>query len=161
MNDKEKRIRILNLQDQYCQRCVYRINPLTDCIQCCEIGQKLDELGRALIRDERGWKMRTCEEWDDICHQAAVLYEQGMGSVAIAKKLGCATSTLSEQLKKRNLWKGQTQAEILEHSRQKWDHLCGKASDLRGQRLSYKEIAIHLGVSACTLRYQMRKRGFC
>ncbi|HFJ9284834.1 TPA: hypothetical protein ACGW44_002636 [Bacillus toyonensis] len=148
MNNKEKRIHILNLQDQYCQRCVYRMNPLTDCIHCCEIGQELDELGRGLIQDERGRKIRTCEEWDDICRQATVLYEQGIGSVAIAKKFGCATSTLSDQLKKRKLWKGQTQAEILECSREKWDHLCGKAFDLREQRLSYKEIAIHLGVSS-------------
>ncbi|WP_240520994.1 hypothetical protein [Bacillus cereus] len=136
------------------------MNSLTDCIQCCEIGKELGELGKTLIRDERERKIRTCEEWDDICRQASVLYEQGMGPVTIAKKFGCATSTLTEQLKKRKLWKGQTQAEILECSREKWDRLCGKAFDLKKQKLSYREIAIHLGESPYTLRYQMRKRGF-
>lgn len=124
MKAREKRVRILNLQDRYCQRCEYRINPLTASIHCCEVGIELDELGRSLIQDEQERKMYTCEEWDSICCRAEILYEQGVGVTSIAKQLGCSTGALREQLKKRKLWKGQTQVEILDRSREKWDHLC-------------------------------------
>ncbi|MGU3438763.1 hypothetical protein ACLBXI_01420 [Bacillus cereus] len=80
MKAREKRIRILNLQDRYCRRCEYRSNPLTDCIHCCEIGKELEELGRSLVQDEQERKMHTCEEWDDLCGRAAMLYEQNKHS---------------------------------------------------------------------------------
>lgn len=158
MNAKEKRIRILDLQDQYCQRCEYRIKSLTDCIQFCEIGQEVDGLVRGLVQDERRRSMHTREEWDDICRQAASLYEQGIGATMIAKKMGCSIRTLREQLKKRELWRGKTQAEKQERSREKWDYWCRKALELREQGLSYEKISVHLGVPASNLRYQMRKR---
>lgn len=161
MNDKEKRIRILDLQDLYCKKCEYRIKPLTSCIQFCEIGQEVDGLAKALIMDERRRNMLTWAEWDEICHKAADLYEQGIGITIIAKRLGHSTSTLRDQLKKRKLWKGKTQAEIQECSRKKWDYWCRKALKLREQGLSYEKIARRLGVQSSNLRYQMRKRTFC
>ncbi|MCQ6527870.1 hypothetical protein [Bacillus mycoides] len=158
MNPREKRIRILDLQDQYCQRCEYRKKPLTDCIQCCEIGKEVDGLVRGLVQDERRWSMHTREEWDDICRQAAALYEQGIGTTMIAKEMGGSISTLRDQLKKRELWRGKKQAEIQERSREKWVHWCRKTLELREQGLSYEEISVHLGVSVSNLRCQMRKR---
>lgn len=159
MKAREKRIRILNLQDQYCQRCAYRIKSLTDCVPCCEIGGILNELARGLIQDEGRKVLKTSEEWDEICGQAVILYEQGLGFTIIAKRLGYPTSTLRDQLKKRGMWKGKTQAEIQEHSRNKWDQWCQKAQKIREQGLSYEKIARYLGVPASNLRYQMNKRG--
>lgn len=160
MNAKEKRIRILNLQDQYCKRCGYQTKPLTDCVPCCAIGQELHQLARGLIQDEQKRRTYTHKEWHVICQQATILYEKGVRFRTIAKNLGCPATTLREQLKKRGLWKGQTQAEIQERSRKKWDYLCQKALELREQGWSYEKIATHLGVPSSNLRNQMRKREF-
>lgn len=158
MKNKEKRIRILDLQDQYCQTCEYRMKPLKECIQHCVIGQELRMLASGLFRNHKGQKSR--EEWDEICRKAAKLYEQGLGTSMITKILSCPSSTLREQLKKRELWKGKTQVEIQEQSQKKWNDWCQQALKLRDQGMNYPKIAQHLGVSVSTLRNQMRKKGF-
>ncbi|PYE87785.1 hypothetical protein [Bacillus sp. 196mf] len=157
MNGKEKRIRILDIQDQYCHTCDYQMKPLKECIQHCAIGMELRELATALFEEHRGKKSR--EEWDEICRQAAKLYEQGFGTTMITKTLSCPSSTLREQLKKRGLWKGKTQAELQEQSRKKWNDWCQQALELRGRGFSYPKIAQYLGVPASNLRNEMSKRG--
>ncbi|KXY21507.1 hypothetical protein [Bacillus sp. FSL K6-0067] len=71
----------------------------------------------------------------------------------------CPASTLRDQLKRRGLWKGKTQVEIQEQSREKWNDWCQKAVQLRKQGFSNSKISQHLGVSTSSLREQMRKRG--
>ncbi|MGE6964196.1 hypothetical protein ACQKIW_31070 [Bacillus thuringiensis] len=159
INHKEKRIRILDLQDQYCQICEYQMKPLKVCVQQhCEIGKELKNLAAVLVTERKEKKSR--ESWDDICKQAATLYKQGFGLTHISKELSCSRSTLREQLKKRGLWTGQTQREIQEKSRRKWDNFCGRAKQLRGKGWSYPKIAQYLQTPASNLREQMRKRGF-
>ncbi|MED2754392.1 hypothetical protein P4275_28375 [Bacillus thuringiensis] len=160
MKEKEKqiRIRILDIQDQHCQTCAYQMKPLKECMQHCAIGLELKELARALFTENGGRKPRA--EWDEICRQAAQLYEQGFGTTMITKKLGCPSSTLREQLKKRGMWKGKTQAEIQEQSRRKWEEWCQQALKFREHGFSYPKIAQYLGVPASNLRNQMSKRGF-
>ncbi|ANS50875.1 hypothetical protein PVK73_28055 [Bacillus thuringiensis] len=157
MNGKEKRIRILDIQDQHCQPCEFQMKPLKECMQHCEVGLELKKLARELFEENKGRKPK--EEWDEICRQAAKLYEQGFGTTVITKTLGCPSSTLREQLKKRGMWKGKTQAEIQEQSRKKWDDWCQQALKLRGQGYSYPKIAQYLGVPASNLRNEMSKRG--
>ena len=160
MKEKEKqiRIRILDIQDQHCQTCAYQMKPLKECMQHCAIGLELKELARELFTENGGRKPRA--EWDEICRQAAQLYERGFGTTMITKKLGCPSSTLREQLKKRGMWKGKTQAEIQEQSRKKWEEWCQQALKFREQGCSYPKIAQYLGVPASNLRNQMSKRGF-
>ncbi|PFB44675.1 hypothetical protein CN404_29655 [Bacillus thuringiensis] len=160
MKEKEKqiRIRILDIQDRHCQTCDYQMKPLKECMEHCAIGLELKELARELFTENGGRKPRA--EWDKICRQAAQLYEQGFGTTMITKKLGCPSSTLREQLKKRGMWKGKTQAEIQEQSRKKWEEWCQQALKFKEQGFSYPKIAQYLGVPASNLRDQMSKRGF-
>lgn len=159
MDPKETRIRVLDLQDQYCQRCEYQMKPLKECIQQrCEIGKELKSLAGLLFIQNPD--RRSKETWDDICRQAIQLYAQGVGTTHISKKLGCSHSTLREQLKKRGLWWGKTQSEIQEQSRQKWDNWCYRAKELREEGWSYPKISQYLKIPASNLRNQMRERGF-
>ncbi|MEX0417510.1 hypothetical protein [Bacillus sp. C30] len=157
MNDKEKRIRILDLQDKQCQTCEYQMQPLKKCIQHCSIGQELQMLARELFAE--GKRHKSKEDWDEICKQAVKLYERGVGNTIISKKLGCPASTLRDQLKRRGLWQGKTQVEIQEQSRKKWNDWCQKALQLRKQGFSDSKISQHLGVSTSNLREHMSKRG--
>ncbi|HHK5536983.1 TPA: hypothetical protein ACQUHH_005534 [Bacillus mobilis] len=157
MNDKEKRIRILDLQDKHCQTCDYQMQPLKKCIQHCSIGQELQMLARELFTESKRQKSR--EDWDEICKQAVKLYERDVGNTTISKKLGCPASTLRDQLKRRGLWQGKTQVEIQEQSRKKWNDWCQKALQLRKQGFSDSKISQHLGVSTSNLREHMSKRG--
>lgn len=158
MNGKEKRIRILDIQDRHCQTCAYQMKPLKECMQHCVLGRELASLARELF--EANKRQKSKEEWDEICRQAADLYEQGFGTTIITKKLGCPGSTLREQLKKRGLWGGTKQADIQEQSRKKWDDWCQKALELRARGFSYPKIAQYLGVPVSNLRNQMSERGF-
>ncbi|PEZ27229.1 hypothetical protein CN345_23615 [Bacillus thuringiensis] len=159
MNPKDKRIRILDLQDQHCQICEYQMKPLQVCLQQhCEIGQELKDLAHVLVTE--GKEQKSMASWDAICKQATQLAQQGFGATYISKKLGCSRTTLREQLKKRGLWSGQTQKEIQERSRQSWDHWCEEAKQYRVKGWSYPKIAHHLQLPASNLREQMYKRGF-
>ncbi|MGR5965648.1 hypothetical protein ACT7DB_20720 [Bacillus cereus] len=57
MKNKEKRIRILDLQDQYCQTCEYRMQLLKECVQHCAIGQELKMLASGLFRKHKEQKV--------------------------------------------------------------------------------------------------------
>ncbi|PEZ37188.1 hypothetical protein CN345_11070 [Bacillus thuringiensis] len=60
MNLKEKRIRILDLQDQHCQICEYQMKPLKACIQQhCEIGKELKDLAIVLVTEEKGKNLKN------------------------------------------------------------------------------------------------------
>ncbi|MBG9612211.1 hypothetical protein [Bacillus cereus] len=160
MNSREKRIRILDLQDKYCQTCEYTMQPLKECIQIhqCKIGKEFKSLTKDLFVESKGRK--TKEEWDKVCRQAVELEGQGFGAISISKQLSCSRSTLYEQLKKRGLWKGKKQTEIQEQSRAKWENWCQQAKSLRKKGWSYPKIAQYLRIPASNLRDQMRKRGF-
>ena len=159
MNPRETRIRILDLQDRYCQICEYQMQPLKECIQQqCEVGKELKNLANLLFTKNSDRKSK--ETWDDVCKQATQLYAQGFGATHISKVLGCSRSALYEQLKKRGLWKGNTKNEIQEQSQKKWDDWCDRAKKLRANGWSYPKIAESLKIPASNLRNQMRKRGF-
>ncbi|HHL0973938.1 TPA: hypothetical protein ACQUHP_005641 [Bacillus cereus] len=155
---KKKRIRILDLQDQHCRICKHQMQPLKECILHCEIGNELKRLAKALFPESS--ERKSTEEWNAICRQAIKLYEQGLGTTRVSKELGCASSTLREQLKKRKMWRGQTQDEIQEQSRKKWDDWCDRAKQLREKGWSYPKIEKHLKIPASNLRKEMRKREF-
>lgn len=157
MDAKKMRIRILDIQDEYCQNCECQMKPLKHCIQHCEQGRELSNLAKGIIQLKR--VRNTRKEWDDICQQAAALYKQGIKLPMIAEKLSCHKNTLRDQLKKRGLWKGPTQLEIQEQTQKKWDYICQQALKLKNQGLSYPQIAKHLEVPASNLRNQMSKRG--
>ncbi|OOR12037.1 hypothetical protein BW897_15335 [Bacillus cereus] len=159
MNAREKRIRILDLQDQHCCECEQRMKPLKNCVQHCEVGKELAQLGEGLIRNHQTRRMNTCEHWDDVCKQAVTLHAKGIGYTIIAKKLNCHPSSLRDQLKKRGVWCGESQEEILEKSRQKWNRLCKQAVMLREKGLGYPQIARQLEVAVVSLRDQMQRRG--
>ncbi|EOP85980.1 hypothetical protein IGM_04355 [Bacillus cereus HuB4-4] len=159
MNAKEKRVRILDLQDQYCRKCEYHMKPLKDCVQHCEAGRELSNLAQGMFEVNKGRIVKTLEQWDEICQEAATLYNQGVGFTIVAKKLGCHPSTLRDQLKKRGLWKGESQVKIQERSREKWDNFCQQALELRELGLSYQKIANRQGVAASSLRNEMSRRG--
>ncbi|WP_242319896.1 hypothetical protein [Bacillus cereus group sp. BfR-BA-01349] len=157
MKVKEKRIRILDLQDQYCQECDYQKKALIECAQHCEAGRELSSLAKEIC--EKKYPANTPEKWDTICQEAATLYNQGIGITSIAKKMGCHTTTLRDQMKKRGVWAGITQSEIQERSRKKWDDCCQRAEGLRKKGWSWPKIATYLEVPAASLRNQMSKRG--
>ncbi|PGS83531.1 hypothetical protein COC69_02045 [Bacillus cereus] len=160
MNKKEKRIRILNLQDYHCHMCENKMKPLKICIKCCEVGKELNRLGREIFEiNSRVIKNR--EQWDNMCEKAEALSKaEGMTFTGIAEQLGCSRTTLREQLKKRGLWKGESSAIIQKQARKKWDGLCQKALQLRVEGISYPKIAEILEVPASNLRNEMKKRGF-
>ncbi|EJR91159.1 hypothetical protein IKE_05745 [Bacillus cereus VD196] len=158
MNAREKRIRILDLQDEYCRNCEYNTASHTYCRENCEIGEKIAKLGEEICRSQQGRKVITSKQWDSMCKQAVSLHEQGVGYTIIAKKLGCHASSLRGQLKKRGLWNGESQKEIQEKSRKKWDRLCQQAIKLKEIGLSYPEIARQLDIATKSLRDQMSRR---
>ncbi|MGR5969636.1 hypothetical protein ACT7C1_22150 [Bacillus paranthracis] len=106
VNPKETRIRILDLQDQYCQICEYQTSPLKECMQQrCEVGKELKSLASLLFIESSERKSK--ETWDSICKQAMQLYAQGFGANHISSELGCSRSALRDQLKKTGImeWK--------------------------------------------------------
>ncbi|QWI47216.1 hypothetical protein EXW55_30755 (plasmid) [Bacillus mycoides] len=46
---------------------------------------------------------RSSQQWDDLCKQAVVLYDQGMTYSFIAKQFDCSLETLRVKLKKTGL----------------------------------------------------------
>ncbi|MGH1233209.1 helix-turn-helix domain-containing protein [Bacillus toyonensis] len=97
-----KKVKIIHLQDEYCKNCEYQTNT-EYCIEQCEIGKKLINLGKKEFR-KRLLKVKTAEEkWDEKCKQAVILHKQGMDYTNIAKDVGCHVSSLYRELKKRGL----------------------------------------------------------
>ncbi|HDR5353979.1 TPA: helix-turn-helix domain-containing protein [Bacillus thuringiensis] len=105
MNARDKRIRILNLQDQYCKKCGYSLDPYQYCIQYCKIGKELIKLNKKVFGVPLERKETPEEKWDKRCKQAVDLYERGMEYPVIAKQIGCHVSGLYRELKKRGLLK--------------------------------------------------------
>ncbi|MDZ3952364.1 zinc-finger domain-containing protein [Bacillus thuringiensis] len=160
MNAREKRIRILDLQDQYCQRCEYKSKLLKHCTPHCEVGEELMKLGKELFVDSSIRRKYTEEHWECICQKAVILHEEGMGYTAIAKQLNCHPSGLHDQLKKRGLWCGESRKAIQENSREKWMSVCEQAVGLKEQGMSYSEMAKKLGVDVTKLRRKMKQIEF-
>lgn len=105
INKRDIRIKIINLQDQHCNRCEYQYKP-SHCLHNCDIGKQMNKLGTALggtyVGDKP--KRRTKAEWDVLCAKTLIMLEGGMTKVQIAKELGIREpGYISEQLKKRNL----------------------------------------------------------
>ncbi|EOQ01276.1 zinc-finger domain-containing protein [Bacillus cereus] len=105
MNGREKRIRIIDLQNQYCRGCEYHTGPPTYCMDSCEIGKELIKLNKKIFGGTLERKDTSDEKWDKRCEQAIDLYERGMEYPVIAKQVGCHVSGLYRELKKRGLLK--------------------------------------------------------
>ncbi|MCU5601242.1 MULTISPECIES: zinc-finger domain-containing protein [Bacillus cereus group] len=103
MNKRETRIRILDLQDQYCMECQHNNGVRTYCMDDCKIGKEIYQLGTELIFDEKDSKRKVKLKWDSICQQALLLRGNGYTYQRIANQLGCHASSLRKQLKKRGL----------------------------------------------------------
>ncbi|OQR53550.1 zinc-finger domain-containing protein [Bacillus sp. CDB3] len=105
MDAREIRIRILNLQDNHCHNnCEYhsgKTHPY--CTETCKIGQEIQQLGSSLITDEKIREYKTKVEWDKVCQDVMELKKKGLAYIQIAEILGCDTSTIRKQLKKRGL----------------------------------------------------------
>ncbi|WP_242319024.1 hypothetical protein [Bacillus cereus group sp. BfR-BA-01349] len=158
MHAREKRIRILDLQDQHCRQCENNRKPLKHCTPYCEIGEELMYLGKKLFVDTSIRRKYTEEHWERICQQAVGLHEEGIGYTTIAKQLSCHPSGLHDQLKKRGLWCGESRKTIQENSREKWDRVCEQVVGLKEEGMSYPKMAKQLGVDVTKLRKQMKKR---
>ncbi|MEI4617737.1 hypothetical protein [Bacillus cereus] len=98
-------------------------------------------------------RIRTIQQWDELCKQAVSLREQGLSYEKIAQKLGCTRSILCDHLKTRGLWKTNLT------SKEKWDELCKQALWLEKEGMSYKEIAKELSCSVESVRTNLKKRG--
>ncbi|MEH7150323.1 hypothetical protein CN404_19495 [Bacillus thuringiensis] len=103
MNARETRIRILNLQDQHCMECEYHTGPHTHCMDHCNIGEELHQLGSNLITDEKNRDKKTSLKWDKVCQDVMELKKEGLTYIQIAEILGYDKSTIRKQLKKRRL----------------------------------------------------------
>ncbi|MDZ3952331.1 zinc-finger domain-containing protein [Bacillus thuringiensis] len=103
MNKREMRIRILDLQDQYCMGCNHHDGVRTYCLNNCKIGKEIYQLGSRLIIDEKDPKQKIKYKWDHICQQALMLRSKGYTYKKIANQLGCHVSSLHKQLNRRDL----------------------------------------------------------
>lgn len=64
MNKRETRIRILDLQDQYCMGCQYHNSIRIYRIDDCRIGKEIYQLGTGLIFDEKDPKQKVKRKWE-------------------------------------------------------------------------------------------------
>ncbi|MEW4150781.1 hypothetical protein Q0N88_11100 [Bacillus thuringiensis] len=48
-------------------------------------------------------RKKNLEKWDSLCKEAVLLYKQGMSYSKISQQIGCHTTTLCTELKKRGL----------------------------------------------------------
>ncbi|MGU3443306.1 zinc-finger domain-containing protein [Bacillus cereus] len=116
MNPREKRIRILNLQDQHCHTCEYRTGSHVYCMEQCKIGKEMRQLGKELVPDnEKKRKLKASDQWDERCRQAVEMKQAGYNDVKIAEKMGYHLKTLREQLKKRGLF-------IIKYEKGEWGY---------------------------------------
>ncbi|HHL0973609.1 TPA: hypothetical protein ACQUHP_005279 [Bacillus cereus] len=104
MNAKETRIQIINIQEQHCRGCEYLFASYQHCIQYCEWGKEVYQLGKSLSGEEDVRSKNAEWRWDQLCEDTVRLREIGMSYAEIAKHLKCRTSTLCDQLKKRGLY---------------------------------------------------------
>lgn len=103
MDARKTRIRILNLQDQHCMYCEYRIGPYTQCINNCEIKKEIHQLGKGLIMDEKGREQTTKLKWNQICQQTILWRKDGFTYAQVANRLEYHVNSIRQQLKKRGL----------------------------------------------------------
>ncbi|MED2765816.1 zinc-finger domain-containing protein [Bacillus thuringiensis] len=103
MNPREIRIKILDLQDQYCRNCKYHNDSFNHCLNHCTIGKNMQTLGGQLCSKKYGHTIRSSKSWDEICSMAVSMKNTGVSYTEISKKLGCSRTNLREHLKKRGL----------------------------------------------------------
>ncbi|EOO39028.1 hypothetical protein IIU_00846 [Bacillus cereus VD133] len=101
MNARETRIRILNLQDAHCRGCKYNTGTHAYCMDTCEVGKEISQLGTELTTDKDNRKTKL--QWDKVCQDVIVLKNEGLTYVQIAEILGYDKGTIHRQLKKRGL----------------------------------------------------------
>ncbi|OPA06341.1 hypothetical protein [Bacillus cereus] len=104
MSAKKTRIRIINIQEQHCRGCEYLIGPYQHCIENCEWGKEVYQLGKSLSREENTRKKNAEWKWDQLCEDTVQLRNIGISYVEIAKHLKCPAGILREHLKKRGLY---------------------------------------------------------
>ncbi|AMR06111.1 hypothetical protein BK742_03925 [Bacillus thuringiensis serovar pingluonsis] len=100
MQAKEKRIKILDLQDQHCKKCSSYEKTYKYCINKCKIGKEIYQLGIKLFESEAKERIRTQEKWKEICRKAIIMREEGMSYYRISKILDCDSGSLYKYLKK-------------------------------------------------------------
>ncbi|MEX0417042.1 zinc-finger domain-containing protein [Bacillus sp. C30] len=107
MNSREKRIRILDLQDQYCMSCESRMKPLKTCISHCEVGEELKQLGTELSPSESRNRIKTkpkvYRDWEELIPKVVGLKQEGYSLYQISLMIDCSLSVLKRQMKMREL----------------------------------------------------------
>ncbi|PGT52327.1 hypothetical protein COD86_16585 [Bacillus cereus] len=105
MTPREKRIRILNLQDQYCSQCEKRKKPLKDCILHCEVGKEMRRLGAGLFTSDlvRKSGKRIYRNWDELIPKIIEMRGEGHSLYRISQIINCSLAVLNNQMKKRGL----------------------------------------------------------
>jgi len=104
MTSKETRIQIIDIQEQYCRKCEHQCGSYQHCIENCEWGKEIYQLGKSLSGDENVRKQNAEWKWDQLCEDTIQLRNAGMSYVEIAKRLKCRASSLRAHLKKRGLY---------------------------------------------------------
>ncbi|WP_255302517.1 helix-turn-helix domain-containing protein [Bacillus toyonensis] len=99
------KVRMMCLQELYCDRCKYKPYLSSHCKEECEIGRELAILDKKRCKGRLLRRRSLEEEWDEKCKQAMILFDQGMEYPDIAKQVGCHVSTLYKELQKRKLLK--------------------------------------------------------
>ncbi|HDR4874863.1 TPA: hypothetical protein QCR24_005816 [Bacillus cereus] len=104
MQAKEKRIKILDLQDYHCKKCEFYGKSYKYCISNCLIGKEIYQLGIKLFENEANDKIKRREKWKEHCRKAVVMREQGMSYYQISKILDCDSGSLYKYLKKSDFY---------------------------------------------------------
>ncbi|MED3090803.1 helix-turn-helix domain-containing protein [Bacillus toyonensis] len=99
------KIRMMCLQERYCNTCKYKPYLSRNCKEECEIGKELAVLDKRVCKGRLLRRRPLEEQWDEKCKQAMILFDQGMEYPDIAKRVGCHVSTLYKELQKRELLK--------------------------------------------------------
>ncbi|PGH81061.1 cobalamin biosynthesis protein [Bacillus thuringiensis] len=99
------KVRMMCLQERYCDRCKYKPYLSSNCKEECEIGRELAVLDKKKCKGRLLRRRPLEKKWDEKCKQAMILFDQGMEYPDIAKQVGCHVSTLYKELQKRQLLK--------------------------------------------------------
>ncbi|PEA03798.1 cobalamin biosynthesis protein [Bacillus cereus] len=101
----ERRVRMMSLREQHCDKCKYKPYLSGYCMKECEIGRELIELDKKACKGRLIRRPPLEEQWNEKCKQAMILFDQGMEYPDIAKQIGCHVSNLYKELQKRKLLK--------------------------------------------------------
>ncbi|MEI4618387.1 helix-turn-helix domain-containing protein [Bacillus cereus] len=161
MNAREKRIRILDLQDKHCTGCEYRrAQSPKYCVEKCTIGAEMYRMGTELVScEEQGRKNTKRKDWNKLIPQLIEMLEANVPLYQMAVVVDCEANWLRKKLSELGIRQPKTQEESKKETEKKWDERCKQAVMLHERGLTYQAICQQLGCSRNTLNQQFKKRG--